>query len=213
MFTEGQHLTRTRTAVLVRAALVTALIAAGALIAIPIGPVPITLQVLVLATAALVLSPVEALVALVLYVALGAAGVPVFAGGGGGLGWLLGPTGGFIVGFAMATPLGALARTLLESRGDVVRPVRAAGSARTVRLQGPPRADTRRASLADGLALLLFLGVTYAMGFVGFMLATGRPAGESLAMAVAPFALIDIVKCVVALAVARAVRAAGGGAR
>lgn len=188
-------MTRTRTAVLVRAALVTALIAAGALIAIPIGPVPVTLQVLVLATAALVLTPVEALVALVLYVALGAAGIPVFAGGGGGLGVLLGPTGGFIVGFAVATPLGALVRTLLERRGGVVR------------------TDARRTSLADGLALLVFLGVTYAMGFVGFMLATGRPAGESLAMAVAPFALIDIVKCAVALAVARAVRAAGGGAR
>lgn len=212
-------MTRTRTAVLVRAALVAALIAAGALIAIPIGLVPVTLQVLVLATAALVLTPVEALVALALYVSLGAAGVPVFAGGGGGLGWLLGPTGGFIVGFAAATPLGALARTLLERRGGLRRSARAAGSAHPARETATvcrgvrPRPAAHRASLADGVALLVFLGVTYATGFVGFMLATGRPAGESLAMAVAPFALIDIVKCVVALAVARAVRAAGGGAR
>jgi len=191
-------LTRTRTAVLVRAALVTALIAAGALIAVPIGPVPITLQVLVLATAALVLTPTEALVALVVYVALGAAGIPVFAGGGAGPGVLLGPTGGFIVGFALATPLGALTRTWLETRRTSAR---------------LPRPGARRIPLADCAALLVFLSVTYALGFLGFMLATGRPAGETIAIAVAPFALIDLAKCAVALAVARAVRAAGGGAR
>ncbi|MGB4442117.1 MAG: biotin transporter BioY, partial [Coriobacteriia bacterium] len=79
---------RSRTASFLRAALAAALVAAGALISIPLGPVPVTLQVFVLAVVVLVLAPAEASIALGLYVALGAVGAPVFSGGGSGVGVL-----------------------------------------------------------------------------------------------------------------------------
>lgn len=178
---------RSRTASFLRAALVAALIAAGALIAVPLGPVPVTLQVLVVAVAALVLTPAEALVALVLYVVLGAAGAPVFSGGGAGIGVLAGPTGGFIGGFVIGAPIAALVRT------------------------GIARVD--RPALADVLALITLLAIVYVAGWAQFALSTSRAAGEAFALAVAPFVLIDMAKCAAAALVARAVRAAGLGVR
>lgn len=188
-------MTRSRTRMLLRATLVAALIAVGALIAVPIGPVPVTLQVLVIAVAALVLTPAEALLAVALYVAIGAAGAPVFSGGGAGAGVLLGPTGGFIAGFLLGTPVAALLR-------ERVAPPSAAD-----------RVSPRRRGLADVAALGVLLGVTYLAGWSWFSLSTGRPAAEAFALAVAPFVLVDAVKCVAAVAVARALRTAGLASR
>jgi len=181
-----------RTVSLVRSALVVALIAVGALIAVPLGPVPVTLQVLVLAVAALILTPGEAAVTLGVYVALGLGGAPVFAGGAGGPGVLLGPTGGFIVGFAFGVPAAALIRRALTA---------SAGTA-------PYCGVAPGRSAADVAALAVFLAVSYTAGLIGFLLVTGLPVAEAVMIAVAPFVVIDAIKCVIALAVARAVRAA-----
>ena len=180
---------RTRTASFLRAALVAALIAVGALITVPIGPVPVTLQVLVIAVAALVLTPAEALLALGTYLVIGAAGAPVFSGGGAGVGVLVGPTGGFLFGFAAGAPAAALVRERLTVA-----------------------TDTRRGLLADVVALVVFLGITYGAGWAVFALVTGRAAADALAVAVLPFIALDALKCAAAWAIARGVRAAGLGA-
>jgi biotin transport system substrate-specific component len=185
---------RSRTASFLRAALAAALVAAGALIAIPLGPVPVTLQVFVLAVVVLVLAPAEASIALGLYAALGAVGAPVFSGGGSGVGVLAGPTGGFIIGFAAAAPAAALVRVRLARRNA----------------EAPVSAD--RIVLADTLALITLLGIVYAAGWAQFALVTGRAAGDAFALAVAPFVAVDAAKCAVAALVARAVRSAGFGA-
>lgn len=181
-------MTHSRTRSLLRAALVAALVAAGAVIAVPIGPVPVTLQVLVVAVAALVLSPAEALLALGVYVAVGVAGAPVFSGGGAGPGVLLGPTGGFIVVFVAGAPAAALVRRSITRRPDAV--------------------SGRRRALADIVALVVLLTVVYLAGWAWFSLSTGRPAGEAFGLAVAPFVLIDAAKCAAAAVVARALRSA-----
>jgi biotin transport system substrate-specific component len=172
-----------------RAALVAALAAAGALIALPVGPVPVTLQVLVIAVATLVLTPAEALLALLAYLAVGAMGAPVFSGGTGGVGVLVGPTGGFLLGFLAGAPTGAFVRRRLTQ---------ASGH--------------RRAWLADAAALLILMIATYGIGWAHFAVVTGRTAADAFAVAVAPFVVIDLVKCAVAYAVTRGVRAAGLGA-
>lgn len=181
---------RTRTVSFLRAALVAALIAVGALITVPIGPVPVTLQVLVVAVAALVLTPSEALLALGAYLAIGAAGAPVFSGGAGGPGVLVGPTGGFLLGFALGAPAAAFVRRRLSGATD----------------------SPRHRLLADVAALLVFLGITYGAGWAGFALVTSRPAADAFAVAVLPFVALDAAKCVLAWAIARGVRAAGLGA-
>lgn len=182
------HVHSSRTRSLLRAALAAALIAAGALLAVPLGPVPVTLQVLVVAVVTLVLSPGEALAAVALYLLLGAFGAPVFSGGSAGLGVLTGPTGGFLLGFLLGAPLGAIVRR-------TVNPA-AAGS------------PWRRA-LGDTLGLAVLLAVTYLVGLLVFAAVTGRSAPNAFAIAVAPFLLVDLCKAILALLVARPLRAAG----
>ncbi|NUP54776.1 MAG: biotin transporter BioY, partial [Gemmatimonadaceae bacterium] len=85
-------------------------VAAGALalsaqLALPMPgtPVPLTLQPFVVVLAGLLLGPADAAAAMVLYLAAGAAGLPVFAPmGAPGLARLLGPTGGYLLAYPVA---------------------------------------------------------------------------------------------------------------
>lgn len=77
---------------------------------IPVGPVPITLQVLLIAFAGLLLGPRTAVLAVILYLLAGAVGLPIFAGGKAGLGVLFGPSGGYLVGFLFLAFIAGLAR-------------------------------------------------------------------------------------------------------
>ncbi|MCL2008777.1 MAG: biotin transporter BioY [Treponema sp.] len=89
-------------------ALFAALIAAGAFIAIPIGPVPIVLQNMFAVLSGLVLGPVMGSAAVGLYLLAGLLNLPVFAGGGGGIARFAGPTGGFLVGYLLAALIAGL---------------------------------------------------------------------------------------------------------
>jgi len=96
---------------LVFVALFAAIISAGALIAIPIGPVPIAMQNFFTLLSGLVLGPVLGAAAVGLFIVAGAIGVPVFANSGSPMGMarLLGPTGGYYLGYL----LGALVAGLI----------------------------------------------------------------------------------------------------
>lgn len=87
---------------MVLAALFAALTAVGAYIAIPIGPVPIVLANLFVLLAGLLLGRKWAPASVAIYLFLGALGIPVFAGGTSGIAVLIGPTGGFLVGYLFA---------------------------------------------------------------------------------------------------------------
>lgn len=76
---------------------------------LPFTPVPITLQTFFVLLAGAYLGPGAGAVSQVLYIILGAAGVPIFAGAACGLSALFGPTGGYLAGFAAAAfMIGAL---------------------------------------------------------------------------------------------------------
>ena len=99
-----------RTAIL--AALFAALTAVGALIRIPVPPVPFTLQTLSVFLAAGLLSPGGAFTSQVLYLAVGLFGLPVFAGGGG-IGYIFDPTFGYLLSFPIAAfVMGVLSKRL-----------------------------------------------------------------------------------------------------
>jgi len=66
------------------------------------GPVPITLQTFGVLLTGAVLGARRGFLAVLLYLAIGAAGLPVFAGGTAGLGVFSGPTVGYLVGFPLA---------------------------------------------------------------------------------------------------------------
>ena len=101
-----------------------AIIAVMAQIIIPLPyGVPITLQTLAIPLAGVVLGSKKGTIATILYILIGAVGVPVFAGFTGGLGVVFGPTGGFILSFpflALASGIGAEKNSKLWLWGGVV---------------------------------------------------------------------------------------------
>ena len=106
------------------------LLAISAKIAVPFYPVPITMQTFVVIGLGLALGPWRGVAAVLIYLAEGAAGFPVFAGTpekGIGLAYMMGPTGGYLLGYLAAAflagrlavrgwdrnPLSAMAASLL----------------------------------------------------------------------------------------------------
>jgi biotin transport system substrate-specific component len=95
----------------------TAIIAVCAQVVIPQpGGVPFTLQAWAVSLAGLILGPRNGALAALIYVLLGAVGVPVFAGFSGGFGVIMRPTGGFILSF----PVVALLAGLGECKGGLI---------------------------------------------------------------------------------------------
>ncbi|MDO5066595.1 MAG: biotin transporter BioY [Propionibacteriaceae bacterium] len=95
-----------------------ALIAALAIVpALNIGPVPITLQTLGVALAGLCLGPWRGCAAVLLYIAVGVAGLPIFAKGGSGFATLLGPSGGYLLAFPLAALLTGFVAVWAMRRG------------------------------------------------------------------------------------------------
>lgn len=86
------------------------LVAASAQITVPIplNPVPVTLQPLAILVVGGLLGPAAGATALVLYLALGILGLPVFAGGSAGFVHVLGPTGGYLMAFPAAAAVAGL---------------------------------------------------------------------------------------------------------
>ena len=80
-------------------ALMTCFICICAQITIPFGGVPLTLQTFAVAFCGYILGKYNGTLACLIYLALGAIGLPVFSGFGGSLAFLFGPTGGFLFGF------------------------------------------------------------------------------------------------------------------
>ena len=77
-------------------------VSANSFIYLPFTPVPVTMQVLTVIFSALMLGGPWALTSQLLYISMGLAGLPVFAGFKSGLMVLTGPTAGYIIGFAVA---------------------------------------------------------------------------------------------------------------
>jgi biotin transport system substrate-specific component len=127
------------------------LIAFGSWISLPCIPVPFTLQTLFVMLAGAVMKR-KAVIAVAAYVVLGALGLPLFHNGMSGPGVLLGPTGGYLIGFIIAAAAVGLA---YES------------ASRTVRITG----------LAIGTLVTLFFGMMWLMFSAGMCLVPALVAG------------------------------------
>lgn len=139
-------------------------------IPIPGTPVPLTLQPMLVVFAGLMLGPVDAAMAMILYLAAGAAGLPVFAPiGAPGLARLLGPTGGYLLAYPVAA---AVAGRFGAGRASYV---------------------TRALAAAAGMVTL------YAGGFAQLAMLSGS-ASTAAVLGVLPFAAADAVKVLFAAA-------------
>lgn len=188
--------TTTPTRSLAMAGLMAALTAVLAQLRIPLPftPVPITGQTLGVMLSGLLLGPRWGLAAQLVYLLLGIAGAPVFAGGAAGLATLAGPTGGFLVSYPLAAWLAGLLAGTETGRGTMTGPA------------GVPRFG--RAFLA---AVVGGIVLVYAIGAPWFALETGRAWPQVWAGAVLPFIPGDLAKAVLAAWLSgRVLRALGG---
>lgn len=108
---------RVKTADMVITAVFSALIAVFSMLSIPtpLG-IPLTLQTFIIALAGFSLGSARGVTSVMVYIAVGAVGLPVFSGFQGGIGALFGTTGGFILGFipfVWLCGMGCLKRTKL----------------------------------------------------------------------------------------------------
>lgn len=87
---------------MVQVAMFTALTSISAFISIPIGPVPITMQSIVVVLAGIILGPKLGALSQLVYVGLGLIGLPIFSGFTGGVQSILKPSFGFTIGFIFA---------------------------------------------------------------------------------------------------------------
>ena len=101
---------------MVLCALFAALMAICAWISVPTGSVSFTLQTFALFLTLLVLGGKWGSVTVLVYLTLGAVGIPVFSGFQGGIGTLLGPSGGFFLGFMLTSLLYWLVISLFGNR-------------------------------------------------------------------------------------------------
>jgi len=170
-----------------RVALMAAFTAVAAQIAIPLEPVPFTLQVLAVVLTGLLLGPRYGALAMAIYLLVGAVGVPVFAGFRGGLGILLGDTGGYLLAYPLAAALAGVAAGAVAN------------------------APRRRALIVGFLWGSLALAVIYALGATWLAVLAGLSPGAALVAGVLPFVIFDLIKVglanLVAVAVAPAIAA------
>lgn len=152
------------------------LTAIGAFVRIPLAftPVPITLQTFFVLLSGAVLGGRLGAASQVGYLVLGGMGLAIFTGAGGGMLHLMGPTGGYLVGFVAASWV----------VGKLIH-----------------RSNTARDKTNFPLILSSFIIgslIIYLLGFLQLALVFGCSLKRALAMGVAPFILGDILKALLA---------------
>jgi len=159
-----------------------ALITICSWLSVQIGPVPVTLQTLAILAVLLTVGGRRGTLAIVVYLALGLVGVPVFSGFKGGPAAFAGPTGGFLLGFIAA----ALVYWLLE------------------KLFFAHLMTTKKRRFVFGIVgSVIFELVTYAFGVIWFMTVYAAQTGPVglgtvLSWCVIPFIIPDLIKIVAA---------------
>ena len=153
-------------------------IAAQISIPLPFTPVPFTLQPMIVLVGGLALGARLGMSSQILYLALGMAGLPVFAASPilpPGVARLLGPTGGYL----MSYPFAACLAGYLAERGF------------------DRRYTTSVVAMSAGLAVIFLVGVSW----LGFVVQPSRGVAGALAAGFYPFVLPDLLKLLAAAGV------------
>ncbi len=124
-------------------------------IVVPFSPIPITLQVLAVSLSGVLLGAKSGAISQLAYVLLGICGLPVFAGLESGIGVILGPKGGYIIGFPFMAFVTGLLVELFEKKSAISRisTISRIGRIRTY------------ISMAAGLAICYIFGTAW-LGYV-----------------------------------------------
>lgn len=140
-------------------------------IPLPFTTVPLTMQIFAVALTGVLLGSKKGFISILIYVLLGAIGLPVFAQMSGGLGVLFGPTGGFLLG----CPFMAFVVGYISERTS--------------------------SKLYILLSMVLGLIVVYAIGSIMYSLVTNSTIKQSIIYCVVPFVVVDSIKLLLATSV------------
>ncbi|HHV62693.1 MAG TPA: biotin transporter BioY [Firmicutes bacterium] len=171
---------------IILAGLFGALTAVGAVVTIPLPwtPVPFSLQVLFVLLSGIVLGGKLGAMSQAIYIILGVIGLPVFSGGHAGPGVLVGPTGGYLLGFVVAP----LVVSMVAGRG---------------------RREGTWSGLKDFAGTLLGVVVIYIFGASQLALVANLTPSRAISLGVLPFIAGDVVKAFLATWLARHLRRRG----
>ncbi len=162
---------------MIYASLLAALTAVGAYIAIPIGPVPIVLQNFFILLTGLLLGSRWGLAAVAVYLLAGACGLPVFAGGSGGIVRFAGPTGGYLLGYLPAVCVVGL----IAEKG-------------------------RNRMVFDIIAMICGSAIIYACGVPWLKMILSLSWGKAFVVGMVPFLIGDALKIAAAVPIAKVLR-------
>ncbi len=149
---------------MVLAALFAAMTAVCAQVIIPIGAVPVSLSLLPVLLCGALLRPWDAALSMTVYLLMGLFGLPVFSGLQGGPGKLLGPTGGYIIGYI---PCVLLIGFISRRKPGILR---------------------------SALGMACGVLACYLFGTVWYGISAGQNFWTALSVCVLPFLLFDAVK-------------------
>lgn len=185
--TVSRGLRESRTHVVAYVGIAVALIAVCSWVIVPIGPIPLTLQMFAIPLIICVLPLRWSIVAVCSFILLGLLGVPVFSGFRGGIGVLLGPTGGYLLGYIPGVVIGAC-----------------------IVMVGKHRWADRKAPLfaCEVFGGIAFTLIAYVTGWIQYAAVAGVSLEASFLVSVAPFIVPDLIKVIAAVACAQPITAA-----
>jgi len=177
------------TTYLVLCGLFAALTAICSFITIPLGftPVPLNLGTLGVFLTGGLLGRKYGCISIAVYILLGLAGIPVFAGLRAGLSVLAGPTGGYIIGYLPAAFIIGILTDNIHLH--VVQNSKTPCGTRKI-----------RKTVLCAFCMAAGLAACYASGTAWFMYSTGTPLAAALVSCVVPFIAADVVKIFAAAA-------------
>lgn len=151
-------------------------------IVVPFSPVPITLQILAVYLSAIILGSRLSFMSQLIYILLGAVGVPVFANFHGGISSILGPTGGFLISYPI---IAFIIGKVTEKNHNIMMII---------------------------LGLFISLLICYTFGVLQLSFITKMSLQKAIMVGAAPYVLLDTAKVIAAYLVGVKVRQALVGA-
>ncbi len=169
------------TKTMTQCAIFSAFISLMSVITVPIGIIPVTLGLFGVMLAAVILGCKRSVISVIVYILIGAIGIPVFSGFKGGVQVLAGPTGGYITSYILAAALIGFVSDRVKGNGIL-------------------------AAAVLFIASCLGTVICYTLGTLQFMLISGNDFHTAVAKCVTIFIPVDIFKAMMAALIGTAVK-------
>ena len=179
-------------------ALMAAILCIAGPIVIPIGMVPMSFANMAIYLTIILLDKKRATISVAIYLLIGFVGLPVFAGFTGGAGKLLGPTGGYLIGYlALSLIAGTIIEMMYKTKDEDKTFV---GSSDKVKRM------EKNINFKQILALVIGTLGLYGVGTIWLMLQSNLTFITALSVGVLPFIFFDIIKIVVAVMLGNSIK-------